>query len=138
MLAESTVAFRGIAIAHHGKAGFGGVDGLGIEKPQTLPLVAPTPSRAGLAMGHVRRKTAQGRVEAEAQVGGIVLLGSQQAAKAGNPVGQAIHSRRLAVIMVFTGGQAIAQVPLAGHDRQVGIGLLEGPLASVRLDDLDL
>ena len=145
MLAESTVAFRGIAIAHHGKAGFGGVDGLGIEKPQTLSLVAPTPPRAGLAMGHVRRKTAQGRVEAEAQVGGIVLLRSEQAAKAGNPVGQAIHSRpleqvdrRLAIIMVFTGSQAIAQVPLAGHDRQVGIGLLEGPLASVRLDDLDL
>lgn len=72
-------------------------------------------------MGHVRRKTAQGRVEAEAQVGGIVLLRSEQAAKAGNPVGQAIHSRpleqvdrRLAIIMVLTGGQAIAQVPLCG------------------------
>ena len=71
MLAESTVAFRGIAIAHHGKLVSVALMVLEYREAADSALVAPTPSRAGLAMGHVRRKTAQGRVEAEAQVGGI-------------------------------------------------------------------
>ncbi|MCY1511736.1 hypothetical protein D9M68_461730 [compost metagenome] len=40
--------------------------------------------------------------------------------------------------MVFAGGDAVAQAALAGHHRQVGVGLPEGPLAAVRLDDLHL
>ncbi|MCY1293523.1 hypothetical protein D9M70_427850 [compost metagenome] len=145
VLAEGAVALGGVAVADHGEAGFRGVDGLGIEDAVALALLLALPPGVGLAIGDVGREATIGRVEAEAGVGRGIFVGREQAAITGDVVGHAVDGRALhqfgrglVVVVVFAGGDAVAQAALAGHHRQVGVGLPEGPLAAVRLDDLHL